>query len=119
MTSGMAAPRISRHNLDRCCDAPRFRDGRVPAQPARVSLAFPGRDLVPLMLTTMRGQSSVVAGLALTSASSSRAAGSWTQARTSESWERRAMVRSGFALIAVGIAGVALVLWPAVRLYIC
>jgi hypothetical protein len=29
------------------------------------------------------------------------------------------MVRSGFALIAVGIAGVALVLWPAVRLYIC
>lgn len=80
-----------------------------------LNTAFFGAEaFVPLMLTTIRGQSSVFAGLALTSASISWTAGSWIQARTSEHWERRAMVRAGFALVAAGVGGVALVLWPVV-----
>ena len=80
-----------------------------------LNMAFFGAEaFVPLTLTTMRGQSTIVAGLALTSATVSWTTGSWIQARTTDTWERRSMARAGFAMVGLGVGGVALVLWPAV-----
>lgn len=93
----------------------------APGLPAAIAgngllnFAFFGAEaFVPLMLTSQRDRSPVFAGLALTAASLTWATGSWTQARMSDTWERRSMVRAGFLLVAIGIAAVAFVLWHAV-----
>jgi MFS family permease len=79
-----------------------------------LNMSFFGAEaFIPLTLTSIRGQSTVVAGLGLTTAALSWAAGSWVQARASDRWERAAMVRVGFVLVAGGIGLVATVLWPA------
>jgi MFS family permease len=69
---------------------------------------------VPLALQHWRGLSPSVAGIALTGATLSWAVGSWIQARRYEALGARRLVRSGFAVVVVGIAGFALVLVPAV-----
>lgn len=65
---------------------------------------------VPYMLTEVRGTSTVVAGLAITSASLSWAAGTWIVERKVDAWSRVAFVRAGMVLLLVGIVALVPVL---------
>ncbi|MGK4581060.1 MFS transporter [Kitasatospora sp. HPMI-4] len=75
---------------------------------------FAAEAFIPLMMVTERGLSPTMAGLTLTSGGLSWALGSWLQGRPGVQRHREAMIRLGFALTAVAIAGAALVLVPAV-----
>lgn len=65
---------------------------------------------VPYMLTEVRGTSTVVAGLAITSASLSWAAGTWIVERRANMWSRAAFVRTGMLLLLLGIVAIVPVL---------
>ncbi len=69
---------------------------------------------VPLALQEWRGLGPAVAGLALTGATLAWTAGAWIQARRVATWGVPGLVRSGFAVVVVGIVAFALVLAPAV-----
>jgi MFS family permease len=69
---------------------------------------------VALLLVEVRGWSAAGAGIALTAATISWTAGSWTQARLSTRIPHERFVRVGFPVVALGIAGLALVLVPGV-----
>ncbi|MFJ2867373.1 MFS transporter [Kitasatospora sp. NPDC087314] len=75
---------------------------------------FAAEAFIPLMMVTQRGLSPTLAGLTLTSGGLSWALGSWLQGRPGAERYREAMIRGGFVLTAVAIAGAALVLVPAV-----
>ncbi|MFF4382305.1 MFS transporter [Kitasatospora sp. NPDC001547] len=75
---------------------------------------FAAEAFIPLMMTTQRGLSPTLAGLTLTSGGLSWALGSWLQGRPGAERYRAAMIRGGFLLTALAIAGAALVLVPAV-----
>jgi hypothetical protein len=80
-----------------------------------LTFAFFGADAyVTLAVTAVRHRSPVVAGLAVTGATVAWTAGAWTQARLSDVWEGRRLVRIGLVIILAGIAGMVLVLQPAV-----
>jgi MFS family permease len=82
---------------------------------ALLTFAFFGADAyVTLTITVIRHRTPVVAGLAVTGATVAWTAGAWVQARLSESWEGRRLVRAGMVIILAGIAGMALILQPAV-----
>jgi MFS family permease len=90
-----------------------------PGLPATILLrglltfAFFGADAyVPLTITAVRHRSPVVASIAVTGATLAWTAGAWVQARLSETWEGRRLVRCGLVIILVGIAGMVLVLQP-------
>jgi len=74
---------------------------------------FGAETFVPLMLVTERDLSTTVAGLSLTGGALGWALGSWYQGRPSTRLARPTLIRLGSALVAVGIAGAALALWPA------
>ena len=69
---------------------------------------------VALLLVEVRGWSAAGAGIALTAATVSWTAGSWTQARLSARVPHERFVRVGFPVVAAGIAGLGLILIPAV-----
>jgi MFS family permease len=69
---------------------------------------------VALLLVEVRGWSAAAAGIALTAATVSWTAGSWAQARLSRRFSHEWFVRIGFPVVAVGIAGMALILLPGV-----
>jgi MFS family permease len=69
---------------------------------------------VALLLVEVRGWSAAAAGIALTGATLSWTAGSWTQARLTRRFSHEWFVRAGFPVVALGVAGLALVLHPAV-----
>jgi MFS family permease len=73
---------------------------------------------VTLLLVEVRGWSAAAAGLALTAATVSWTAGSWVQARLSARVSHERFVRVGFPVVAIGIAGLGLVLLPAVPAWI-
>ena len=78
-----------------------------------LTFTFFGADAyVTLALTTVRHRTPVVAGIAVTGATVAWTAGAWVQARLSESWEGRRLVRTGLVVILAGIGGMALVLQP-------
>src|SRR5262249_3316820 len=80
-----------------------------------LTFAFFGADAyVTLAVTEVRHRSPMVAGLAVTGATVAWTAGAWVQARLSSVWEGRRMVRIGLVIILVGIAGMVLMLLPAV-----
>ena len=80
-----------------------------------LTFAFFGADAyVTLAITAIRHRTPVVAGLAVTGATLSWTAGAWVQARLSERWEGRRLVRTGLMIILAGIAAMALVLLPGV-----
>ena len=80
-----------------------------------LTFAFFGADAyVTLAITAVKHRTPVVAGLAVTGATLSWTAGAWVQARLSDSWEGRRLVRTGLMIVLVGIAGMALVLLPSV-----
>jgi len=80
-----------------------------------LTFAFFGADAyVTLTITAVRHHSPVVAGIAVTGSTLAWTAGAWVQARLSQTWEGRRMVRIGLLVIAAGIVGMALVLLPGV-----
>ena len=80
-----------------------------------VTFAFFSIDAyVALLLVEVRGWSAAGAGIALTAATVSWTAGSWTQARLSERISHERFVRVGFPVVAIGIAGLGLILIPEV-----
>ncbi|HEX6553371.1 MAG TPA: MFS transporter [Ktedonobacteraceae bacterium] len=80
-----------------------------------LSMAFFGGDaFLPLTLISIRGQSTLIAGIALTAATMTWATGSWLQAKLAPRQGRRLLVTVGLLLIALGIAGIACVLIPGI-----
>ena len=80
-----------------------------------LTFTFFGADAyVTLAVTAVRHRTPVVAGLAVTGATVSWTIGAWVQARLNESWEGRRLVRCGLVIVLAGIAGMILVLLPAV-----
>ncbi|WP_354640769.1 MFS transporter [Kitasatospora camelliae] len=74
---------------------------------------FAAEAFIPLMMVTQRNLSPTLAGLTLTSGGLSWALGSWLQGRPWADRHREALIRLGFVMTAVSIAGAALVLVPA------
>jgi MFS family permease len=79
---------------------------------------FTAELFIPLMMVTQRHLSLTMAGLTLTSGGLSWALGSWLQGRPAADRHREALIRLGFLLSAVSIAGAALVLVPAVPVWV-
>jgi len=76
-----------------------------------LNMAFFSADaFIPYMLTTYRGYSTFVAGLALTSATLSWTAGSWLQERTAHRTSRAGRATFGGIFVAVGLAATSVVL---------
>ncbi|MBI3751188.1 MAG: MFS transporter [Chloroflexi bacterium] len=69
---------------------------------------------VALLLVEVRGWTATAAGIALTAATVSWTAGSWVQARLSVRYRPERFVRIGFVIVTIGIAGLGLILDPAV-----
>jgi MFS family permease len=74
---------------------------------------------VALLLVEVRGWSAAAAGIALTGATVSWTVGSWTQAHFSSRIPPERFVRIGFPVVAAGIAGLGLILVPAVPAWLC
>jgi MFS family permease len=94
-----------------------------PGLPAAVlsrgllTFAFFGADTyVPLAVTAVRGQSTAVAGAAVTAATLAWTAASWVQERTAAAWPGRRLIRAGLLVVAAGIALEAAALLPGVPL---
>jgi MFS family permease len=82
-----------------------------------LTFSFFGADaFVTLTITIMRGRSAMLAGIAVTGATLAWTTGAWIQARMNTRWEGRRLVRMGLSVILAGIAGLSLLLWPAVAL---
>ena len=80
-----------------------------------LTFAFFGADAyVTLTITAIGHRSLVVAGIAVTGATLAWTAGAWVQARLSDTWEGRRLVRIGLVIVLAGIAGMILVLEPSV-----
>jgi MFS family permease len=80
-----------------------------------LTFAFFGTDAyVTLTITTVRHYSPAVAGLVVTGSTLGWTVGAWVQARMSERWAGRSLVRVGLAIVLAGQGGVALVLLPGV-----
>ena len=80
-----------------------------------LTFAFFGADgYVTLAITAIRHDSSLVAGFAVTGATVAWTGGAWIQARLSERWEGRRLIRTGLVIILLGVAGMMLTLQPGV-----
>jgi len=78
-----------------------------------LSMAFFGGDaFLPLTLISIRAQSTLIAGAALTAATLTWTAGSWVQAQLASRQGRRLLVTAGLILLALGLVGIACVLIP-------
>jgi MFS family permease len=80
-----------------------------------LTFTFFGADAyVTLSITEIRHRSPVVAGIAVTGATLAWTAGAWAQARLSETWDGRRLVRIGLMIILAGMAGMVVMLRPGV-----
>jgi MFS family permease len=85
-----------------------------------LTFAFFAADVfVPLTVTTIRGESVLLSGLALTAGTIAWTMGAWIQERTVFRVGPAPLVRKGFLLIAIGIAAMAVVLTGAVPAWLC
>jgi MFS family permease len=75
---------------------------------------FAGDAYVPLTLTAIRHTSTTYAGLTLTASTITWTAASWVQTRFVNRRGPRPLVAGGLALVIVGLASMAALLWPAV-----
>src|ERR1700693_1644113 len=86
----------------------------LPAAIATIGLLsvafFGGEAFLPLTLISIRGQNTIIAGIALTAATLSWTAGSWLQANLAPQQGRRMLVMIGLLVVAVGLAGIASIL---------
>jgi MFS family permease len=78
---------------------------------------FAAEAFIPLMLVTQRGLSPTLAGLSLTSGGLSWAFGSWVQGRPWADRRRSLLIRAGFLMCGLAIAGAGLALFRAVPAY--
>jgi MFS family permease len=79
-----------------------------------LTFAFFGADAyVTLTIATVRHHTPALASIAVTGATLSWTAGAWLQSRLNGRWPPRRLVGCGVAIIAVGLAAMALVLVPA------
>lgn len=79
-----------------------------------INFAFMGADtFVPYALTNLRGQSSLMAGLVVTTAALSWTGGAWLVERYAERFSRRAFVAVGMAHLAAGSMLLVLLPWDA------
>jgi MFS family permease len=84
-----------------------------------LTFCFFGADAyVTLTISTIRQHGTALGGIAVTGSTLAWTAGSWLQSRLSGRWEARRLVRCGLAVLAVGLAGFALVLLPQVTVYL-
>ncbi|MBO0824466.1 MAG: MFS transporter, partial [Actinobacteria bacterium] len=84
-----------------------------------LTFTFFGADAyVTLTITTVRHHSPALAGVAVTGATLAWTAGAWVQARLNSRVEARRLVGWGLIVVLVGVAAMALVLLPAVPVYI-
>jgi hypothetical protein len=74
---------------------------------------------VPLTVTTIRGESVVLSGLALTAGTLAWTTGAWIQERTVFLVGAARLVRDGFLVLALGIAGMVLVLTGGPPAWLC
>ncbi|MFD7729728.1 MFS transporter [Kitasatospora phosalacinea] len=79
---------------------------------------FASELFIPLMMQTQRGLSVTMAGLTLAPGGLSWAFGSWLQGRPGAERHRAALIRTGFVSTAVAVGGAALVLFPAVPVWV-
>jgi MFS family permease len=80
-----------------------------------LTFAFFGADaFVTLTITILRHRSVLLAGIAVTGSTLAWTAGAWIQARIYGRLEGRRLVRTGLSVILAGIAGMMLMLVPAV-----
>jgi MFS family permease len=80
-----------------------------------LTFTFFGADAyVTLSVTEVRHHSPAYAGIAVTGATLAWTAGAWVQARLSETWEGRRLVRAGLLIVLAGIAGMIVAVQPAV-----
>lgn len=80
-----------------------------------LSIAFFGAEaFLPLTLISIRGQNTIIAGIALTAATLSWTAGSWLQANLASRQGRRMLALIGLLVVAVGLAGIASILIPGI-----
>jgi MFS family permease len=80
-----------------------------------LTFTFFGADAyVTLAVTAVRDRTPVVASIAVTGATVAWTIGAWVQARLSDTWEGRRLVRSGLVIVLAGIGGMMLALQPAV-----
>src|SRR5882762_5348412 len=85
-----------------------------------LTFAFFAPDIfVPLTVTTIRGESVVLSGLALTAGTLAWTTGAWIQERTVFRVGAARLVRDGFLVLALGIAGMALVLTGGPPAWLC
>ena len=76
-----------------------------------LTFAFFGADVyVPLTVTSLRGESVLLSGIALTAGTVAWTTGAWIQERTILRVGATPLVRNGFVLVLAGIAGMVLVL---------
>jgi MFS family permease len=80
-----------------------------------LTFAFFGADTyVPLAITSVRGQSTAVASVAVTAATLAWTAAAWVQERKAATWPGRRLIRAGFLVVAAGIALQMAALYPGV-----
>jgi MFS family permease len=80
-----------------------------------LTFTFFGADAyVTLAVTAVRHHTPLYAGIAVTGATLSWTAGAWAQARLSDTWEGRRLIRAGLVIVLAGIAGMVVALQPAV-----
>jgi hypothetical protein len=85
-----------------------------------LTFAFFAPDIfVPLTVTTIRGESVILSGLALTAGTIAWTTGAWIQERTVFRVGAALLVRNGFLLVAVGIAGMGSVLTEVTPAWFC
>ena len=78
-----------------------------------LSIAFSGASLSSADVDSIRGKHNI-AGIALTAATLCWTSGSWLQAHFAPTQSRRTLVLIGLFIIAIGIAGIAIILNPAI-----
>ncbi|MDQ2913681.1 MAG: MFS transporter, partial [Chloroflexota bacterium] len=85
-----------------------------------LTFAFFAADVfLPLTVTTIRGESVLLSGIALTAGTIAWTTGAWIQERTVLRVGAAPLVRNGFLLLAIGIAGISLVLSDGVPAWLC
>jgi MFS family permease len=83
-----------------------------------LTFSFFGADTyVPLAMTSVRGQSTVVASAAVTAATLAWTAASWVQERKAASWPGRRLIRTGLLVVAAGIGCEIAALFPSVPVW--
>ena len=81
-----------------------------------LTFTFFGADAyVTLAVTALRHRTPVVAGIAVTGATVAWTVGAWVQARLSDTWEGRRLVRAGLVIVLAGIAGMMVLVLAAGR----